>query len=90
MGYLDLRNEQIVWVIKQIFLGKGFMLVFVMWRFSFEGISDLFVFYYQLSGVFYEGLSFGVDGFVVLEEVLWLYVDYFFFGVGFYGFGYQY
>lgn len=66
------------------------MLILVMWRFSFEGIGDLFVFYYQLSGIFYEGLSFGVDGFMVLEEMLWLYVDYFFFGVGFYGFGYQY
>uniref|UniRef100_A0A2K6A8T7 non-specific serine/threonine protein kinase n=1 Tax=Mandrillus leucophaeus TaxID=9568 RepID=A0A2K6A8T7_MANLE len=82
MGYLDPRNEQIVRVIKQTSPGKGLMPAPVTRRPSFEGTSDSFASYHQLSGAPYEGPSFGADGPGALEEVPRPYVDYLFPGVG--------
>ncbi|XP_011831930.1 PREDICTED: serine/threonine-protein kinase LATS2 [Mandrillus leucophaeus] len=81
MGYLDPRNEQIVRVIKQTSPGKGLMPAPVTRRPSFEGTSDSFASYHQLSGAPYEGPSFGADGPGALEEVPRPYVDYLFPGV---------
>nr|XP_008019827.2 serine/threonine-protein kinase LATS2 [Chlorocebus sabaeus]XP_037842870.1 serine/threonine-protein kinase LATS2 [Chlorocebus sabaeus] len=89
MGYLDPRNEQIVRVIKQTSPGKGLMPAPVTRRPSFEGTSDSFASYHQLSGAPYEGPSFGADGPAALEEVPRPYGDYLFPGVGPHGPGHQ-
>ncbi|XP_006832026.1 PREDICTED: serine/threonine-protein kinase LATS2 [Chrysochloris asiatica] len=80
MGYLDPRNEQIVRVIKQTSPGKGLGPTSVARRPSFEGTSDSFPSYHQMSGVAYEGPGFGAEGPNVLKEVPHQYMDYVFSG----------
>ncbi|XP_027445683.1 serine/threonine-protein kinase LATS2 isoform X1 [Zalophus californianus] len=73
MGYLDPRNEQIVRVIKQTSPGKGIAPAPVPRRPSFEGTSDPFPPYHQMSGAAYEGSN-------TLEEVPRQYMDFLFAG----------
>ncbi|XP_042313225.1 serine/threonine-protein kinase LATS2 isoform X2 [Sceloporus undulatus] len=76
MGYLDPRNEQIVRVIKQTSSGKGIMPNSVSRRPSFEGSSESFPSYHQMSNPSYEGTGFGAEAANMLGEVPRPYMDY--------------
>lgn len=76
MGYLDPRNEQIVRVIKQTSSGKSIMPNNVSRRPSFEGSSESFPSYHQISNPAYEGTGFGAEAANVLSEVPRPYMDY--------------
>ncbi|KAH0625116.1 hypothetical protein JD844_033248, partial [Phrynosoma platyrhinos] len=76
MGYLDPRNEQIVRVIKQTSSGKGIMPNNVSRGPSFEGSSESFPSYHQISNPSYEGTGFGAEAATMLGEVPRPYMDY--------------
>ncbi|XP_003219299.1 serine/threonine-protein kinase LATS2 [Anolis carolinensis] len=76
MGYLDPRNEQIVRVIKQTSSGKGIMPNNVSRRPSFEGSSESFPSYHQMSNPSYEGTGFGAEAANMLGDVPRPYMDY--------------
>ncbi|XP_077197792.1 serine/threonine-protein kinase LATS2 isoform X2 [Paroedura picta] len=76
MGYLDPRNEQIVRVIKQTSPGKGMVPNNVSRRPSFEGSSESFPSYHQISNPGYDGTGFGAEAANMLSEVPRPYMDY--------------
>ncbi|XP_063161857.1 serine/threonine-protein kinase LATS2 isoform X1 [Candoia aspera] len=76
MGYLDPRNEQIVRVIKQTSSGKGIMPSSVTRRPSFEGSTESFPPYHQITNPAYDGTGFGAESANVLSEVPRPYMDY--------------
>ncbi|KAM3836849.1 serine/threonine-protein kinase LATS2 [Vipera latastei] len=76
MGYLDPRNEQIVRVIKQTSSGKSIMPSSVSRRPSFEGSTESFSPYHQITNPAYEGTGFGAESANVLSDVPRPYMDY--------------
>nr|XP_056714688.1 serine/threonine-protein kinase LATS2 [Euleptes europaea] len=76
MGYLDARNEQIVRVIKQTSPGKGISPHNISRRPSFEGSSESFPSYHQISNPGYDGSGFGAEAANMLSEVSRPYMDY--------------
>ncbi|KAG8136886.1 hypothetical protein E2320_005438 [Naja naja] len=76
MGYLDPRNEQIVRVIKQTSSGKSIMPSSVSRRPSFEGSTESFSPYHQITNPAYEGTGFGAESANVLGDVPRPYMDY--------------